>query len=62
MKLSPQNRGILCQYKALINERSRFCGQRELRTEEIIDEICHYMTCQCAVYISGHFILQSGKG
>ncbi|MDP0622910.1 hypothetical protein Q8G18_24135, partial [Klebsiella pneumoniae] len=21
-----------------------------------------YMTCQCAVYIGGHFILQGGKG
>ncbi|MDM7286009.1 hypothetical protein QUH32_23560, partial [Klebsiella pneumoniae] len=26
------------------------------------DEICYYMTCQCAVYIGGHFILQGGKG
>ncbi|HFZ0311610.1 TPA: hypothetical protein ACIJNO_005670, partial [Klebsiella pneumoniae] len=23
--------------------------------------ICEYMTCQCAVYIGGHFILQGGK-
>ncbi|EPK1328557.1 hypothetical protein ACMWBL_27680, partial [Klebsiella pneumoniae] len=22
---------------------------------------CEYMTCQCAVYIGGHFILQGGK-
>nr|AVI43622.1 hypothetical protein [Klebsiella pneumoniae] len=27
----------------------------------MMDEICEYMTCQCAVYIGGHFILQ-GKG
>jgi len=62
MKLSPQSRDILRQYKALINERRRISGQRELRAEEIVDEICHYMTCQCAVYIGGHFILQGGKG
>lgn len=62
MKLSPQTRDILRQYKALINERRRVSGQRELRTEEVVDEICHYMTCQCAVYIGGHYILQGGKG
>jgi hypothetical protein len=27
-----------------------------------MDEICEYMTCQCAVYLAGHFILQGGKG
>ena len=62
MKLDPQTRDILRQYKALINARRRESGQRELRTEQVIDEICYYMTCQCAVYIGGHFILQGGKG
>lgn len=36
-------------------------GQRELTTAQVMDEICEYMTCQCAVYIGGHFILQGGK-
>ncbi|WP_237766982.1 hypothetical protein [Enterobacter hormaechei] len=46
----------------MINARRRENGQRELRTEQVIDEICYYMTCQRAVYIGGHFILQGGKG
>ncbi len=62
MKLAPQSREILRQYKALINARRRDAGQRELTTAQVIDEICEYMTCQCAVYIGGHFILQGGKG
>jgi len=62
MKLDPQTRDILRQYKNLINARRRENGQRELRTEQVIDEICYYMTCQCSVYIGGHFILQGGKG
>lgn len=61
MKLAPQSREILRQYKALINARRRENGQSALRTEQVIDEICYYMTCQCAVYIGGHFILQGGK-
>ncbi|NMD82163.1 DUF1380 family protein [Klebsiella sp. DNRA6] len=36
-------------------------AQRELTTAQVMDEICYYMTCQCAVYIGGHFILQGGK-
>ncbi|HBI5522268.1 TPA: hypothetical protein K8C06_002647 [Salmonella enterica subsp. enterica serovar Welikade] len=28
-------------------------------TREILRQ---YMTCQCAVFIGGHFILQGGKG
>ncbi|EMB4295946.1 hypothetical protein U9D55_004300, partial [Enterobacter roggenkampii] len=48
--------------KNIINARRRENGQRELRTEQVIDEICYYMTCQRAVYIGGHFILQGGKG
>lgn len=62
MKLAPQSRDILRQYKALINARRRDAGQRELTTGQVMDEICEYMTCQCAVYIGGHFILQGGKG
>lgn len=61
VKLAPQSREILRQYKALINARRRDAGQRELTTAQVMDEICEYMTCQCAVYIGGHFILQGGK-
>ena len=61
MKLAPQSRDILRQYKALINARRRDAGQRELTTAQVMDEICYYMTCQCAVYIGGHFILQGGR-
>lgn len=61
MKLDPQTRDILRQYKALINARRRDSGQRELTTAQVVDEICYYMTCQCAVYIGGHLILQGGK-
>lgn len=62
MKLDPQTRDILRQYKKLINSRRRDSGQRELTTAQVVDEICYYMTCLCAVYIGGHFILQGGKG
>ncbi|EAX7089360.1 hypothetical protein BKE79_24930 [Salmonella enterica] len=62
MNIKPETREILCQYKALINARRRDAGQRELTTAQVMDEICEYMTCQCAVYIGGHFILQGGKG
>ncbi|EAR6113595.1 hypothetical protein E0V76_19120 [Salmonella enterica subsp. enterica serovar Saintpaul] len=62
MNIKPETREILRQYKALINARRRDADQRELTTAEVVDEICEYMTCQCAVYIGGHFILQGGKG
>lgn len=62
MKLSPQTRDILRHYKALVNAQRRTNGLRELRTEEIMDEICYFMTCQSAVYIGGHFIQQGRKG
>lgn len=39
MKLSPQTRDILRQYKALVNAQRRTNDLRELRTEEIMDEI-----------------------
>lgn len=61
MKLAPQSRDILRQYKALINACRRDAGQRELTTAQVMDEICEYMTCQCAVYIGGHFILQGER-
>lgn len=61
MKLAPQSRDILRQYKALINASRRDAGQRELTTAQVMDEICEYMTCQCAVYIGGHFILQGER-
>lgn len=62
VKIKPETREILQQYKELINSRRRDAGQRELTTAQVMDEICEYMTCQCAVYIGGHFILQGGKG
>lgn len=62
MNIKPETREILRQYKALINARRRDAGQRELTTAQVVGEICEYMTCQCAVYIGGHFILQGGKG
>ncbi|EAB2795987.1 hypothetical protein PQY04_001588 [Salmonella enterica] len=62
MNIKPETRDILRQYKALINARRRDADQRELTTAQVVDEICEYMTCQCAVYIGGHFILQGGKG
>ncbi|EJN4112815.1 hypothetical protein NVW83_004406 [Salmonella enterica] len=62
MNIKPETREILRQYKALINARRRDAGQRELTTAQVVDEICEYMTCQCAVYIGGHFSLQGGKG
>ncbi|EAA0562623.1 hypothetical protein DTU70_15635 [Salmonella enterica subsp. enterica serovar Weltevreden] len=62
MNIKPETREILRQYKTLINARRRDADQRELTTAQVVDEICEYMTCQCAVYIGGHFILQGGKG
>ncbi|EML8490082.1 hypothetical protein WAB73_003312 [Salmonella enterica subsp. enterica] len=62
MNIRPETREILRQYQALINQRRRDAGQRELTIAQVMDEICEYMSCQCAVYIGGHFILQGGKG
>ncbi len=61
MKLAPQSRDILRQYKSLINARRRDAGPRELTTAQVMNEICEYMTCQCAVCIGGHFILQGER-
>jgi hypothetical protein len=62
MKLDPQTREILRQYKAVVNERREFAGLSPLTTDRIVDEICYYMTCQYSVYIGGAFIIQGGKG
>ncbi|MEG3126771.1 hypothetical protein SC171_17170 [Pantoea cypripedii] len=62
MNLKPETREILRQYRAVVNERRSANGLSALRTEQIVDEICEYMTHQCAVYIAGHFILQGGSG
>jgi len=61
MKLDPQTRDTLRQYKKIINTGRRESGLRELRTEEVIDEICQFMTCQTAVYIGGQFIHQNKR-
>ncbi|AXE10733.1 hypothetical protein GRT64_004332 [Salmonella enterica] len=61
MNIKPETREILRQYKELINARRRDADQSELTIAQVMDEICEYMACQCAVYIGGHFILQGGK-
>lgn len=61
MNIKPETREILRQYKELINARRRDADQSELTIAQVMDEICEYMICQCAVYIGGHFILQGGK-
>lgn len=61
VNIKPETREILHQYKELINARRRDADQSELTIAHVMDEICEYMTCQCAVYIGGHFILQGGK-
>ena len=58
MKLAPETREILSQYKSLINERRKKDGLSTLKTEQIVDEICAYMICQCAVYIGGVYLNQ----
>ena len=50
MKLAPQSREILRQYKALINARRRDAGQRELTTAQVMDEICYYDVSVCRVH------------
>lgn len=61
MKLDPQTRDTLRQYKKIINTGRREAGLRELRTEEVIDEICQFMICQSAVYIGGQYIRQDQR-
>ncbi|MFJ7174700.1 hypothetical protein [Citrobacter freundii] len=55
MRLAPETREILRQYKALINTRRRENGQSALITEQVI-------TCQSAVYLCGQYIRQDGFG
>ncbi|CTP99936.1 conserved hypothetical protein [Klebsiella variicola] len=51
MKLAPQSRDILRQYKSLINARRRDAGPRELTTAQVMNEICEYMTLSvCRLY------------
>ncbi|EIP9671783.1 hypothetical protein LUB86_004316 [Salmonella enterica] len=61
MNIKPETREILRQYKELINACRRDADQSELTIAQVMDEICEYMACQCAVYTGGHFILQGGK-
>ena len=60
MKLAPQSRDILRQYKALINARRRDAGQRELTTAQVMDEICEYLSV-CRLYWRP-FHSSGGKG
>ncbi|CAI2535367.1 hypothetical protein [Serratia liquefaciens] len=61
MKLSPETRDIIRQYKTVVNERRQSAGLSPLKTERIIEEICYSMTYQCSVYIGGAFIIQGGR-
>lgn len=61
MKLSPETRDIIRQYKTAVNEYRQSVGLSPLKTERIIEEICYHMTCQCSVYIGGAFIIQRGQ-
>ncbi len=61
MKLSPETRDIIRQYKTAVNEYRQSFGLSPLKTERIIEEICYHMTCQSSVYIGGAFIIQSGQ-
>ena len=48
MKLAPQSRDILRQYKALINARRRDAGLRELTTAQVMDEFIFSSPCGAA--------------
>ena len=58
MTLAPESRAILRRYRALINERRAADGLAPLRTEQVIDDLCYFLTCQSAVYLCGQFIRQ----
>ncbi|WP_318388874.1 hypothetical protein [Enterobacter sp.] len=62
MQLSAESRDILRQYKTLINGRRAAADLSPVTTAQVVDSMCEYMTCQCAVYLAGQFILQGGKG
>ncbi|ENS0187998.1 hypothetical protein ACEY0N_003277 [Escherichia coli] len=53
MKLAPETREILRQYKAVINARRRENGQSALRTEQVIDEICYPMCRKAPSFRAG---------
>jgi len=44
MKLSPETRDIIRQYKTAVNESRQSVGLSPLKTERIIEEIFYYMT------------------
>lgn len=48
--------------QTLINQRRQELGLSPVTTAKVMDEICESATRQCAVYLCGHFILQSGEG
>lgn len=58
MKISPETREILKNYKNKVNERRRAAGFSEMTTPQILDEICEFMKHRPAVYIGGQFIQQ----
>lgn len=58
MTLAPESRAILRRYRTLINERRAADGLAPLRTEQVIDGLCDFLTCQSAVYLCGQFIRQ----
>ncbi len=62
MKLAPESRDILRRYRRLINERRAADGLTPLRTEQVIDDLCYFLTCQSAVYLCGQFIHQGEAG
>ena len=59
MKLTPDTRETLQHYKLLINAYRREAGLSPLNTTQILDDICFYLKCQNAVYISGADISQA---
>lgn len=62
MKLAPQSRDILRQYKSLINARRRDAGPRELTTAQVMNEICEYMTLSVCRLYWRPFHPSGGKG
>ncbi len=46
MNISTETRGILRNYRAVINARRREMGQKPLTTAQIVDEICDFVANQ----------------
>uniref|UniRef100_UPI003D46B9A1 hypothetical protein n=1 Tax=Escherichia coli TaxID=562 RepID=UPI003D46B9A1 len=71
MNISTETRGILRNYRAVINARRREMGQKPLTTAQIVDEmlttaqivdeICDFVVNQQAVFLGGHYILQGSR-